>query len=152
VTSPIGASGAIPHGASGVASISQILAQTPTKTTATPSNELGQDAFLKLLVAQLKYQDPSNPADSAEFLAQTAQFTQVEKLGQMAQEQQNLVKAQMMLTASGMVGRAITYPGPDGADVTGVVSSATFTGSTPTLRVGNTDVPLSSVKEVHHTA
>jgi flagellar basal-body rod modification protein FlgD len=139
-------------GASGATPISEILGQQPAKTTATPSKELGQDAFLKLLVAQLRYQDPSNPADGTQFLAQTAQFTQVEKLGQLAQDQANLLKAQQMINASGMVGRTITYPGPDGADVTGVVSSATFTGSTPTLRVGNTDVPLSSVKEVHRTA
>jgi flagellar basal-body rod modification protein FlgD len=143
VTTPIGPA---------VTPISQILGQT-TNTTKTPmpSKELGQDAFLKLLVAQLRYQDPSNPADGTAFLAQTAQFTQVEKLGQMAEEQASLVKAQLMLNASGMVGRTITYPGPDGADVTGVVVSASFTGSTPTLRVGNTDVPLSSVKEVHRT-
>jgi len=144
VTSPTGATGATP--------ISQILNQASTaKSTARPTQELGQDAFLKLLVAQLRYQDPSNPADGTAFLAQTAQFTQVEKLGQLADEQQSLVKAQLMLNASGMVGRTITYPGPDGADVTGIVSSATFTGSTPTLRVGNTDVPLSSVKEVHRS-
>ena len=140
-----------PLDATGATNISQILGQTRAKSPATPAKELGQEAFLKLLVAQLKYQDPSNTSESTEFLAQTAQFTQVEKLGQMAQEQQNLVKAQMMLNASGMVGRTITYPGPNGADVTGVVSSATFTGSTPTLRVGDTDVPLSSVKEVHRT-
>jgi len=144
VTSPTGATGATP--------ISQILARANAdKSTAKPTQEMGKDAFLKLLVAQLRYQDPSNPADGTEFLAQTAQFTQVEKLSQMADEQQSLVKAQLMLNASGMVGRTITYPGPDGADVTGIVSSATFTGSTPTLRVGNTDVPLSSVKEVHRS-
>jgi flagellar basal-body rod modification protein FlgD len=55
---------------------------TPTsateKTTDKPGGEMGKDAFLQLLVAQLKYQDPSTPADSREFLAQTAQFTMVE--------------------------------------------------------------------------
>ena len=40
-----------------------------------PHRRHGQDAFLKLLVAQLKYQDPSKPADSTQFMAQTAQFT-----------------------------------------------------------------------------
>ena len=134
-----------------VTPISQILGQTQAKTVAKPTQELGQDAFLKLLVAQMKYQDPSNPANGTEFLAQTAQFTQVEKLTQLARDQQDLVKVQQMLGASSMVGRSITYAGPTGADVTGVVSSATFTGSSPTLRVGNTDVPLSSVKEVHRT-
>jgi flagellar basal-body rod modification protein FlgD len=137
---------------SGSTPVSPILGQPQSGPTGRAGKELGQDAFLKLLVAQLKYQDPSNPADGTEFLAQTAQFTQVEKLGQLVTDQQSMVTAQLMLSASNLVGRAITYPGPDGTDVTGVVTSATFAGSSPTLKVGNTDVPLSSVKEVHRTA
>lgn len=127
-------------------------ATSTTGTTSKSKNALDQDAFLKLLVAQLKYQDPTNPSDGTQFLAQTAQFTQVEKLGQIADAQQSMINAQLMLGASGMVGRTVSYVGADGADVTGVVSSAKFSGSTPTLRVGDTDVPLSSVKEVRQTA
>jgi flagellar basal-body rod modification protein FlgD len=131
--------------------VSQVLGQVPSTTT-TASKDLGQDAFLKLLVAQLKYQDPSNPSDGAAFLAQTAQFTQVEKLAELAKEQKNLVGAQLMLSASNLVGRTVAYAGPDGTTVTGIVQSATFGGSEPTLKVGNTDVPLSSVTEVRRTA
>jgi flagellar basal-body rod modification protein FlgD len=132
--------------------ISQVLGQQTTAAKSTAgSSSLGQDAFLKLLVAQLRYQDPTNPSDGAEFLAQTAQFTQVEKLSELAKAQESLVSAQLMLSASSLVGRSVTYTGADGVAVTGVVKSATFGGSSPTLKVGNTDVPLSSVKEVHHT-
>lgn len=113
--------------------------------------QLDKDAFLKLLVAQLRYQDPSKPADSSEFLAQTAQFTMVEKLTDLASGQAELLTAQLMLGASSMVGRTVSYTGPDGLPVTGVVESATFGGSTPTLRVGNMDVPLSSVTDVRTT-
>jgi flagellar basal-body rod modification protein FlgD len=127
-----------------------VLGQQTAAQKTTGGSSLGQDAFLKLLVAQLKYQDPTNPSDGAEFLAQTAQFTQVEKLSELAKAQQSLVSAQLMLSASSLVGRSVTYTGADGVAVTGVVSSATFGGSSPTLKVGTTDVPLSSVKEVHH--
>jgi len=49
------------------------------------SKDLGdKDTFLKLLVAQLKYQNPMEPVDSSQFMAQTAQFTMVEKLEAMA--------------------------------------------------------------------
>ena len=113
------------------------------------SKDLGdKDTFLKLLVAQLKYQDPSNPADSTQFLAQTAQFTQVEKLTQLVDDQQSMMSTQRMLSAGTMVGRTVSFPGPDGTTSTGVVKSASFTGSDPTLRVGDKDVPLSSVTEV----
>lgn len=44
------------------------------------TNELGKDAFLQLLVAQLKYQDPMEPSKNQEFLGELAQFTTVEEL------------------------------------------------------------------------
>src|SRR4051794_2535573 len=104
-----------------------------------------QDTFLKLLVAQLKYQDPSNPADSTQFLAQTAQFTQVEKLGQIA----DMMQAQQLIGASALVGRTVTYQDANGATQTGVVTKTKLNGdSEPTLVVGNTDVQLSKVTEV----
>jgi len=47
------------------------------------TNELGQDAFLKLLIAQLANQDPLNPMDDREFIAQMAQFSALEQMTQM---------------------------------------------------------------------
>ncbi|HEY0487230.1 MAG TPA: flagellar hook capping FlgD N-terminal domain-containing protein [Mycobacteriales bacterium] len=132
--------------------LSQVVGAT-TATPSTPSNDLAdKDTFLKLLVAQLKYQDPSNPADSTAFMAQTAQFTQVERLNDIKAVNSDQLVAQMMLSASGMVGKAITWAGPDGKDVTGIVTSAHFNGSAPTLRVGDKDVPLPAVKEVKAAA
>jgi flagellar basal-body rod modification protein FlgD len=111
-----------------------------------------KDTFLKLLVAQLKYQDPSNPADSTQFLAQTAQFTQVEKLAELAKSQASMLQAQQSLSASNLVGRTISYTDAAGAEQTGVVTKATLGGSEPTLTVGHTDVPLSSVKDVRQSS
>jgi len=110
------------------------------------SKDLGdKDTFLKLLVAQLKYQDPSNPADSTQFLAQTAQFTQVEKLGDIA----DLLKSQRLTGVSGLVGHNVTYMDENGAQQSGVISAAKLNGdSEPMLRIGNTDVQLSKVMEV----
>ncbi len=111
-----------------------------------------KDMFLKLLVAQMKYQDPSKPADSTQFLAQTATFTQVEKLGEIADAQASMLSAQLMAGVSNLVGRTVTYLDATGAEQTGVVKSATLGGSDSTLRVGDTDVQLSKVKEVRQTA
>jgi len=140
VTSPIGNPlGAFATGAVGAA-----------PAGAKPANEMSKDMFLKLLVAQLKYQDPTKPADGTEFLAQTAQFSMVEKLNELAKSQADMLSAQLMLGASNLVGRTVTYTGADGTEATGMVTAAKFTGSSPTLRVGNTDVPLSSVRDVHN--
>jgi flagellar basal-body rod modification protein FlgD len=121
-----------------------------TTTDAGKSKDVAdQDTFMKLLVAQLKYQDPSNPADSSQFMAQTAQFTQVEKLGQIA----NMLQSQQLIGASNLVGKTVTYQDANGASQTGVVTSAKLNGdSEPTLMVGNTDVQLSKVTEVQEAA
>ncbi|MCW2638877.1 MAG: flagellar hook capping protein [Dactylosporangium sp.] len=129
--------------------ILQASGAAPTPSAARKTGgELGKDDFMKLLVAQLRYQDPSSPADPSQFMAQTAQFTMLEKLTNLDDAQQQLVTAQMQFGASNLVGKTVSYTGADGKQATGVVSAVTFTGSNPTLKVGNTDVPLSSVKEV----
>jgi flagellar basal-body rod modification protein FlgD len=114
------------------------------------SKELGdKDTFLKLLVAQLKYQDPSNPADSTQFMAQTAQFTQVEKLSDIA----DLLKSQRMVGASGLVGHTVTYMDEAGTHQEGVVAAAKLNGDAePLLHIGNMDVPLSKIMEVQTMA
>ena len=119
-----------------------------TTTDAGSKSVADQDTFLKLLVAQLKYQDPSNPADSTQFLAQTAQFTQVEKLGQIAE----MMQGQQLIGASALVGRTVTYQDANGVSQTGVVTKTKLNGdSEPTLVVGNMDVQLSKVTEVQQS-
>ena len=58
-------------------------ADATTKTDPKP-DDLGKDAFLKLLVTQLQHQDPTKPQADGEFLAQLAQFSSLEKLTQIA--------------------------------------------------------------------
>jgi flagellar basal-body rod modification protein FlgD len=130
---------------------SALAEQAPAATA--PKDTLGKDAFLKLLVAQLRYQDPSNPTDSSQFMSQTAQFTQVEKLDEIAKANTAMLAAQNLFATSGLVGRTVTYTGADGTDVSGVVSSATFGFEGPVLKVGTpaVDVPVGAVKEIRQT-
>jgi flagellar basal-body rod modification protein FlgD len=117
-------------------------------TGQTPASALDQDTFLRLMVAQLRNQDPMNPADSSEFLAQTAQFTSLEKLEQVADLSAQAFAAQMAFGASSLVGRSITYVDGDGAEATGVVSSVRFGPSGPSLAVNDTEIPLDRVVAV----
>lgn len=104
----------------------------PRQTTppASPSparaggTEIDQDAFLRLLVAQLKYQDPLNPADSTEFMAQTAQFATVEKLTVLATQGAELTMSQRLATAGSVIGRGVTYVDDRGLLVTGTVQAS----------------------------
>jgi len=114
-------------------------------TSAPASSQLDQDTFLKLMVAQLRNQDPMNPTDSSQFLAQTAQFTSLEKLEQVADQSAQAFAAQMAFGASGMVGKAITYTDADGAEATGTVASVRFGPSGPLLDVDGAEVALDKV-------
>ena len=109
-----------------------------------PNSSLGQDAFLKLLVAQLKYQDPMNPADGADFMAQTAQFTMVEKLAAMQKQGETTIASQKQLQAIQLVGKQVSYTDSVGMLREGVVQSARFTPDGQTLTINGTTVNLSS--------
>ena len=118
-----------------------------------------KDVFLKLLVAQLKYQDPSKPADSSQFMAQTAQFSALEAMQEVATSSGSMVAAQNKLQASALIGQTVSYTGEDGSTKTGVVKSASFTqqsaGGTnnePVLNVDGTSVVLSKVSGIGEAA
>ncbi|MBY0402534.1 MAG: flagellar hook assembly protein FlgD [Cyanobacteria bacterium] len=83
-------------------------------------SELGKDAFLNLLLTQLKYQDPINPVDNKEFIAQQAQFTQIEKLDNINATLQN---ANNITQASSLVGKRVDIKKPDGSMISGRIDS-----------------------------
>ena len=125
---------------------------TPATSQIDRGDQMGKDVFLKLLVAQMKYQDPMNPADGTEFVAQTAQFTMVEKLVAMEEQNEKLLQSQQALTASTFIGRDVHWitEGDKGEDVHnyGTVTGVSFTKDGPTLRVGDKDIPLSVIQSV----
>jgi flagellar basal-body rod modification protein FlgD len=106
------------------------------------------NVFLKLMMAQLQYQDPSNPADSSQFLAQTAQFTSVEKMQQLTDMQQEMLDATRGQTATSLVGRTVTYTDFSGTSQTGMVTACTLGAGTPNLTVGGITVGLDAVTGV----
>jgi flagellar basal-body rod modification protein FlgD len=122
---------------------------TTTPTAKSPDDQFGKDTFLKLLVAQLRYQNPLDPQDGSQFLAQTAQFTMVEKLSSLEEEAKSSLAANQTLAASSMIGHEIIYKDANDQDQTGVVSSVKITADGPVLKVGNADVPFARVEEVH---
>lgn len=135
--------------------IDPILASSPTQTgagaSANPLGDLGSDAFLKLLVAQLKYQDPMAPADGAAMLQQTAQFTQVETLKQLAALQQQLMGLQQTAMASDLIGREVSALTDDGREVRGTVDGIRFTADGPLLLIGDESVALDRASEIRGT-
>ena len=121
-----------------------------TGTTSSTSSAKGGDKemFLQLLVAQMRYQDPMNPTDSSQFLAQSAQFTALEKMQDVADRTAQLFSAQMAFGASGLIGKQIDWVDSDGATQHGSVNGVTFGAQGPVLDVGGKTVPIASVLSV----
>lgn len=86
-------------------------------TTATTEKPSDKDMFMRLMLAQLQNQNPLNPQDGAEFVAQLAQFTQVEgisKLNTSVQDIASLYRSTQTLQATALVGRDIRVAGNTG--------------------------------------
>jgi flagellar basal-body rod modification protein FlgD len=121
---------------------------TDTGASTTTSSSTDKDMFLQLLVAQMKYQDPMNPTDSAQFLAQSAQFTALEKMQDVADKTSQLLASQTAFGASGLVGRTVTWTGSDGVEHSGTVDGVQFSADGPSLDVGGSSVSLGQVSSV----
>lgn len=92
----------IASGASGAASATQ------------KKDELGQDAFLKLMIAQIKNQDPTKPSDPSEFLGQLAQFSTVSGIQNMQDSISSLssaLRGSQVLSGTTLVGHAVMAVG-----------------------------------------
>jgi flagellar basal-body rod modification protein FlgD len=138
-------------GTSGAASTGSTGSTGSSGAATSSGSSLDEDAFLQLLVAQLKYQDPSQPVDSSQFMSQTAQFTQVQKMDEMTKATESVLALQQGLAASALVGKTVQYTLPDGTSGSGTALSASFgvaSQAEPTIRVGSQDIPLSSVTTV----
>jgi flagellar basal-body rod modification protein FlgD len=122
---------------------SPIFNQNQNKTPA--NNQLGKDDFLMLLVTQLKNQDPLNPVDDKEFLAQLAQFSALEQM-------QNLNESFTSVKAISLIGKSIHASINDGngsyREVFGKVEAIYRENGQYFLNVKGLDVPLDAVKAV----
>jgi len=132
--------------------IGTVGSTTPTGTVGTTvdrtdSTADDKDMFLKLLLAQMKYQDPDKPVDSTSFLSQMASFTQVEQLTTLATTSASLLGSNQLQSAMSMVGKSVNYGVGDTAG-SGTVTGVTIVDSVPELLIGTTKVALADVTQV----
>lgn len=86
------------------------------------SSKLDKDAFLKLLVAQLKYQDPTEPLDSKDFMGQLAQFSTLEQITNLSSAVREMLSPERTFGLQ-LLGRKVTYLAEDGSRSSGTVTS-----------------------------
>src|SRR3954453_6665777 len=118
-----------------VAGASQVTA-TPSQLDRSDGKGLDQDAFLKLLMAQMQNQDPLAPTDSSQMMSQMAQFTSVEQLTKLTTSITALQLGQDFTGSVALIGKSVTYRGADGKDASGVVTSVKPSPTGSILTIG----------------
>jgi flagellar basal-body rod modification protein FlgD len=110
---------------------------------AKPKGEMGKDDFLKLLVGQLRHQDPMNPMEDKDFMGQMAQFSQLEQMTNVASALQND-------RAFSLIGRSVSYNDDEtGELITGTVTKVTIDAGKPSLTIGDASgISTEAVREV----
>ncbi|MBQ9625394.1 MAG: hypothetical protein IJR47_04720 [Clostridia bacterium] len=117
------------------------------------TNELGQDAFWNILVAQLQNQDPMSPMDDRDFIAQMAQFSSLEQMKQLNetfQSSQSYNYIGKTIISSSNIQDEVTGEWVK-TEIGGVVSGVQMYNNKPYLIVGDYLLEPSSVKEVYNS-
>lgn len=128
-----------------------------TQSAATGGTDgLGRDAFLSLLVQQMRNQDPLAPTDNQQFIAQLAQFSSLEQMQQvndnllgLAVLQQSNALMSQLTQSSALIGKDVRFVNPVTNETeTGSVSTVKIKDGLAVLNIGGRDVPLGNVTEV----
>lgn len=108
--------------------IDNIASKNVTSTTTT-TKTLGKDDFMKLLLAQLKNQDPLKPVDGTDFAAQLAQFSSLEQLSNMNTELKNQSVSQMTMNYAqsvNMIGKEVVTKSGNSLAVSGPTTDLSY--------------------------
>jgi flagellar basal-body rod modification protein FlgD len=114
-----------------------------------PVKELGKDQFLQILVTQLRNQDPMQPLQDKEFIAQMAQFSSLEQMMNMSKEIASLRQSAGM--AAGLIGKEVTWTEETQNGIVehnGIVNSILWRDGAQYVKVDTTEVAMDEIKSV----
>ena len=117
-------------------------------------NDLDLDAFLKLMISELQNQDPLDPMDNSEMVAQIGQIREIGATDQLTSTLTNLSDSQELVTASSMIGNVVEGLGDDGQEVSGVVDRVSVETDPESdvrsikVHVGESTINLRNIREV----
>lgn len=113
-----------------------------------PGGSMGEDTFLKLLMAQMTHQDPMQPTDSAQMLSQLAQFANVEGINKLNKQTTALNLGQDFAGSVAMIGKTVTWLDDKGVSHSGIVDGVKPSPSGALLMIGAEEIPSGFVLKV----
>jgi flagellar basal-body rod modification protein FlgD len=118
-----------------------------------PVKELGKDQFLQILVTQLRNQDPMQPMQDKEFIAQMAQFSSLEQMVNMAKEMTSLRQSAGM--AAALIGKEVSWVETEDTGVvnhSGIVDSIIWRDGNQFAKVNNVEVAMDKILSISEPA
>lgn len=120
---------------------------TASAVTTATNNELGKDAFLKLLIAELSNQDPTNPVEDREFISQMATFSTLEQMQNMNKTMEGMAETNKF-SAVNYIGKAVAFTNDEGKQVPALVKAIWFENGKTILDTSEGDVELEKVEGI----
>ncbi|OLN33480.1 flagellar hook capping FlgD N-terminal domain-containing protein [Desulfosporosinus metallidurans] len=125
-------------------------ASTTSTAKVTSNATLGKEDFLKLLVAQMQNQDPMNPTDNKESIAQLAQFSSLEQMNNIStsmdalnKSMTNFMQQSALTQGSAMIGKSVSGVDTDGVTpIEGTVEAVKWLDGDPKLQIRKADGTL----------
>ncbi|HBE03387.1 MAG: hypothetical protein A2096_03605 [Spirochaetes bacterium GWF1_41_5] len=115
-----------------------------------PANEaMGKDQFLKLLVTQLSHQNPLEPMDNKEFIAQMAQFSSLEQMSQLNKSMDSLLTGFEAMKSDSYLGKNVEYQDESGTMARGKAESVHFEEKSVKVMVNGNSIPAEKIKSVY---
>lgn len=131
-----------------------------SKNAISKSTELDKDDFLKLLIAQLKHQDPMSPMDDSQFMGQLVQFSSLEQMSNMATAVEELKQSMLALNSqslltqgAAMIGKEVIGEVSTGTEgeteiISGVITSVKMTDGSLKVMVGDKALAMEEIVEI----
>jgi flagellar basal-body rod modification protein FlgD len=104
-------------------------------TSVNSNNTIDQEGFIKLFLTQLQFQDPLEPVDNREFLAQLAQFSNLEQSRQLSLNTESLLTMSSASQALSLLDRPVDVAQEQGTTTSGTVKAVQFTAAGPELTI-----------------
>lgn len=136
---------------SGISPITSAALNARPSTSAAPTSSGGSQSvdFMKLLMTQMRNQNPMDPQSGTDFMAQVAQFSQLDGINKMNQNFADLIALQGLTQGANMIGKTVTYAkDPAGNTARGVVGSVSMASGKIQLVIGGSPVDLSQVRTI----
>lgn len=119
----------------------------PKGTVKNPGGELGKNEFLKLLTAQLQYQDPMKAMDNTQYIAQLAQFAMVEQIENLNDSMNNLINIQNTQLGTSLIGKEVKVT-KEGESYTGIVDKTSNLDGKLTISVNGQVYSIDEIEEI----